>query len=726
MAGKIEVTVNKNNNQVILTQNTTNVVQVNTPGPRGTDGAVGATGPQADPGSITGSLHLTGSLIVSSSYVDFTNATAISGSTFSGSFVGDGSGITGVTAEWDGSHTGTATFTGNITASGDISSSGTITANEFNVGTGKIYGNEAYNNYLDFNVSSSLFKVQNKTYIKFDGSSAQREVTVNEGTNDINFVVKGASNNPLFKTVSSTNKIGMHGVGTPEADLHLGGNLKTNSHITASGHISSSGTITGLTGSFSHLKGNSPITVGAPVTFNHPVTASIFSGSFVGDASGLTNTSVPSGTISSSAQISTEISGAFTTVSGGFSTRVTANEVIVAKTLVSSSSQITYSSISSIPSNIVSSSAQIASDISGSFTVASGGFSTRVTANEVITAKTLVSSSAQITYSSISSIPSGIYSSSLQTIGNITSSGTISATGQISSSGNIYGSILYTDRRLYTNGDITINNSGNETTIGVATNKTEIDGTNIHLDGPVTASGNITATGNISASGDSNYLGGSLTLTSTADTIFTILDNTGGEQHALHGRGNVNSYLAIGTAVNLGIGTSNPSQKLNVHGNLYVSGSGLGHITASGNIRSNGTITANTFVGDGSELTGISAGGSGIFTATGSIYSTSNDLRITGSVFIDDTTTNSGSADANSVFKVKGTLGNLLTVTNDMSDDLLNIKDISGVTLFKVSGSGEVLMKDLPTTEPNITGSLWISGSSVAHPSSGYLMVFKG
>ena len=31
----------------------------------------------------------------------------------------------------------------------------------------------------------------------------------------------------------------------------------------------------------------------------------------------------------------------------------------------------------------------------------------------------------------------------------------------------------------------------------------------------------------------------------------------------------------------------------------------------------------------------------------------------------------------------------------------------------------------LPTTEPNITGSLWISGSSPNHPNSGYLMIFN-
>ena len=38
-------------------------------------------------------------------------------------------------------------------------------------------------------------------------------------------------------------------------------------------------------------------------------------------------------------------------------------------------------------------------------------------------------------------------------------------------------------------------------------------------------------------------------------------------------------------------------------------------------------------------------------------------------------------------------------------------------------------MKDLPTTQPTVTGSLWISGSGSppgGGASSGYLMVFTG
>lgn len=48
-------------------------------------------------GSLNGNASITGSLTVSSSAVDFTNSTGVSGS-FSGSFVGNGSGLTDITA----------------------------------------------------------------------------------------------------------------------------------------------------------------------------------------------------------------------------------------------------------------------------------------------------------------------------------------------------------------------------------------------------------------------------------------------------------------------------------------------------------------------------------------------------------------------------------------------------------------------------------------------------
>ena len=76
----------------ISSQNPTTVVTIATPGPRGPQG------PPSPAGDISGSLELTGSLIASGSFVDFSNATYVTGSftgSYTGSFVGDGSGITG-------------------------------------------------------------------------------------------------------------------------------------------------------------------------------------------------------------------------------------------------------------------------------------------------------------------------------------------------------------------------------------------------------------------------------------------------------------------------------------------------------------------------------------------------------------------------------------------------------------------------------------------------------
>tara|TARA_R100001480_G_scaffold149254_1_gene149086 strand:+ start:140 stop:580 length:441 start_codon:yes stop_codon:yes gene_type:complete len=113
------------------------------------------------------------------------------------------------------------------------------------------------------------------------------------------------------------------------------------------------------------------------------ITGSLTATSFVGDGSGLTDV-LPTGVLSGSAQIASSISGSlganatlirsltavgisgsFIEPSSSFSTRVAANEVITARTLISGS-------------------AQIASPISGSFGAASASFSTRTTTLETI------------------------------------------------------------------------------------------------------------------------------------------------------------------------------------------------------------------------------------------------------------------------------------------------------------------------------------------------------
>lgn len=87
----------------------------------------GLTGINSTAFPYSGSAVITGSLTVSSSIVDFTNSIAISGSNFSGSYEGDGSGLTGVTSEWDGTRNGDAQITGSLIVSGALTTSDTVT-----------------------------------------------------------------------------------------------------------------------------------------------------------------------------------------------------------------------------------------------------------------------------------------------------------------------------------------------------------------------------------------------------------------------------------------------------------------------------------------------------------------------------------------------------------------------------------------------------------------------
>ena len=252
------------------------------------------------------------------------------------------------------------------------------------------------------------------------------------------------------------------------------------------------------------------------------------------------------------------------------------------------------------------------------------------------------------------------------------------------------------------------------------------------ITGSLIVSSNITSSGDISSSGTiiaNSFSGGGAGITGVVSSSYALtasfaLNSSGGVP-----AGTLSSSAQISTEISGAFTSPSASFSTRVTANEVVTAKTLVSSSAQIATEISGAFTAASG-GFSSRVTTLEAGGggSGIFSATGSVQSTTNNLRITGSVFIDDTTTNSGSLEENSIFKTKGTLGNLFSVTNDLSDNLLNVKDISGVTLFKVSGSGEILMKDLPTTQPTITGSLWISGSGTppGAAGSGYLMIYTG
>ncbi len=125
--------------------------------------------------------------------------------------------------------------TGHVTASANISSSGDITANKFYVDQ-YIYHKDNNITYLNFTQNRLRFHIGGISYIDLnDETGPPRDITFNDGGNNVDLTIKGSSNNPLFKTDASANRIGTHGKGTPEVAFHIGG-----SELRVDGHISGS------------------------------------------------------------------------------------------------------------------------------------------------------------------------------------------------------------------------------------------------------------------------------------------------------------------------------------------------------------------------------------------------------------------------------------------------------------------------------------------------------
>tara|TARA_Y100000592_G_C5273006_1_gene222758 strand:+ start:155 stop:385 length:231 start_codon:yes stop_codon:yes gene_type:complete len=70
----------------------------------------------------------------------------------------------------------------------------------------------------------------------------------------------------------------------------------------------------------------------------------------------------------------------------------------------------------------------------------------------------------------------------------------------------------------------------------------------------------------------------------------------------------------------------------------------------------------------------------------------------------------------------RSTKGSALTIA-EMDSNFAHFTGSHSVTgSFEVTGS---VVLTIPSEEPTIPGSLWLSGSSAAHPSSSFLMVYN-
>ena len=114
----------------------------------GIDGQLGIFATTGSFESTTNDLQVTGSVTISSSVVDLIGATAISGSTFSGSFVGSGAGLTGIPSSGIDGQLGIFATTGSIEATtNDVEITGSLKVNTSVTSSTAIFTNNIQNGY---------------------------------------------------------------------------------------------------------------------------------------------------------------------------------------------------------------------------------------------------------------------------------------------------------------------------------------------------------------------------------------------------------------------------------------------------------------------------------------------------------------------------------------------------------------------------------------------------
>jgi len=98
-----------------------------------------------------------------------------------------------------------------------------------------IYHNGDADTLINFTDDKIVFKAGNLAFTTLEKKgSAPHEITLNDGANNIDFVVKGNGSNagnPGMKFDASTNRLGINGVGTPSYELDVAGDIGLSEYI---------------------------------------------------------------------------------------------------------------------------------------------------------------------------------------------------------------------------------------------------------------------------------------------------------------------------------------------------------------------------------------------------------------------------------------------------------------------------------------------------------------
>jgi hypothetical protein len=390
----------------------------------------------------TGTHHLTGSNF-------HINNGQLEGTGFSGSFQGDGSNLTGVTA--------TA-----INVAGILSSSiqiGSDISGSFTKASQSLASR--IDVFEDATVLSSSLQIASEISGSFTSDSASFARRATWSTSSIERNQTAIANLNSSGLLSSSIQIGSDisgsftstsasiAVDITDKNTRLN-TLESKTLVSSSNQLASdiSGSITVFSSSLSSRVSLGIISASAAAniltfdiengdTFSVSIaqSGSIESASYASFATSASNANwgglnnKPADIVSSSLQLASDISGSFVSTSASLASDITTNDTrltsLEGKTLVSSSNQIAsdisgsvtslsaslearitansgsdWTDITNKPADIVSSSLQLASDISGSFILTSASLATDITTNDsrldTLEAKTLVSSSNQI------------------------------------------------------------------------------------------------------------------------------------------------------------------------------------------------------------------------------------------------------------------------------------------------------------------------------------------
>ena len=505
---------------------------------------------------FTGSHTVTGDLTVSG------NVT--------GSFVGDGTGLTGVTGEWDGTHVGDAQITGSLTLSGSL-----LPNTAFNHDLGSIgkpwrelfisTGSIKFVSTLGANPSTASFNIQPNSVgqLSLKGVYTGSFEGKFKGNGDLITSLKGA--NTLIVTGSNASSIlsGTTTMGGDPSAAQPGEGATT----IAGGTLTVTSTNSTINSTNITINSNTSISGSTTVSGSVNITGStvINGGTTVSGSINITGSTVING--------GTIINGG-TTVSG--SVNITGSTVINGGTTVSGSINITGSTV-----------INGGTTVSGSINITG---STVINGGTIINGGTTVSGSVNITGSTTITGPITLGSTCSD---SITINGTITSSCDISSSGIIQASQFEVDNKvaLNTNGSNTGKVFGDSDIIRVEIGRTGQINRNISLLGPVTASTTISASGNITAPT------ATLTNLSGGGTKFVTIDDDG--------------VLKNSDGINVNI-----SGSTTITGSLTISGSGTltnigpfnqtGTSTFTGNLTSSGDLSCQNITASSYSFSSIS------------------------------------------------------------------------------------------------------------------------